>query len=59
MKVKYIGTTDPCCLIHGKEYECLGEESGLFRVIDEEGADENETLQGYLYEKHLFTIVPE
>lgn len=59
MRVKYIGPTDPCCLVNGKEYECLGEDSDLFRVIDEEGTDENETLQGYLYEKHLFIIVSE
>ena len=59
MKLKYLGKSDPCCLIYGKEYECLGEESGLYRVIDEEGMDENEALQGYLYEKHLFVVLSE
>ena len=53
MRVKYIGESDPTCLIKNKEYECLGEENGLLRIIDEEGVDEEE-LQGYLYEKHLF-----
>lgn len=56
-KVIYIGESDPICLINGKEYECLGEENGLFRVIDEEGVDEDEEIQGYLYEKHLFREV--
>ena len=54
MKVKYIGKTDPCCLINGKEYECLGEENGYYRIIDEEGIDENDKVQGYLYEKQFF-----
>ena len=57
MKLKYIGQTDPCSLINGKEYECLGEESGLYRVIDEEGTDETQEVQGYLYERHLFEEV--
>lgn len=57
MKLRYIGKTDLCCLINGKEYECLGEENGLYRVIDEEGSEENEELSGYLYEKHLFEVI--
>ncbi|WP_317853802.1 hypothetical protein [Chakrabartyella piscis] len=59
MKVKYIGTSDPCCLIENTVYECLGEEDGLFRIIDEEGYDEDEQIQGYLYEKELFETVSE
>ena len=54
MRLKYIGESDSCSLIFGKVYECLGEESGLYRIIDEEGVDDTEELQGYLYEKHLF-----
>ncbi len=57
MKVKYKGESDPVSLINGKIYECLGEENGLLRVIDEEGYDENEEIQGYLYEKEIFEIV--
>ncbi len=59
MKVKYKGESDPVSLINGKIYECLGEENGLLRVIDEEGYDENEEIQGYLYEKEIFEIVEE
>lgn len=57
MKVKYIGKTDPCSLINGKIYECIGVENGWFRVIDEEGIDEEEDVQGYLYDQHLFEVV--
>lgn len=57
MRVRYIGETDPCSLIHGKIYDCLGEENGCYRVIDEEGVDDDEITQGYLYSKELFDIV--
>lgn len=57
MKVKYIGETDECCLIQNKVYDCLGEEKGLLRVIDEEGIDEDEDVQGYLYSPELFEIL--
>ena len=40
MKVKYIGESEPLCLMNGKIYECLGEEFDSYRVIDEEGYDE-------------------
>lgn len=53
-KVKYIGMSDPCCLIYGKVYECLGEQDGLLRIIDEEGYDEGEEIQGYLYPREFF-----
>lgn len=56
MKVRYIGDSDPCCLINGEIYECLGEESDCFRIIDEEGKDDSE-LQGYLYPKRFFEIL--
>lgn len=57
MKVKYVGETDPVCLINGKVYECLGEEYGEFRIIDEEGYDKEQEIQGYLYPKRFFEIV--
>jgi len=57
MKVKFIGNSDPCCLINGKEYDCLGEEDGYYRIIDEEGIDEDAEIQGYLYEKSFFEII--
>lgn len=57
MKVKYIGKSDPCCLINGQTYECLGEENGLFRIIDEEGIEDDEEIQGYLYPKEYFEIL--
>ncbi len=57
MKVKYIGETDDVCLIKGKIYDCLGEEHGQYRIIDEEGYDEYEEIQGYLYPKKFFEII--
>jgi len=57
MKVKYIGESDPCSLIFGKIYDCIGVENGSYRVIDEEGSDETEELQGYLYPPDLFEVV--
>lgn len=59
MQVKYIGESDPVALINGKIYECLGEENGLLRVIDEEGYDPDEEIQGYLYSKDNFEIMEE
>ena len=59
MKVRYIGESDPVSLIHGKVYECLGEEFGEYRIIDEEGYDEDEELQGYMYPKRFFEIAEE
>lgn len=56
-KVKYIGETDPVCLIKDKIYDCLGEEYGEYRIIDEEGYDETQKIQGYLYPKRFFEIV--
>ncbi len=57
MKLKYIGESDPCSLIYGKEYECLGEEQDYYRVVDEEGMDEDEEIQGYLYPKKFFEVI--
>lgn len=56
-KVKYIGETDPTCLIYGKIYDCLGEENGEYRIIDEEGVDEDQEIQGYLYPKRFFETI--
>lgn len=55
-KLRYIGET--CAsLLNNKIYECIGEENGHFRVIDEEGYDEYEEIQGYLYPKRFFEII--
>ncbi|WP_290776312.1 hypothetical protein [Anaerofustis sp.] len=59
MKVKYIGDTDPVCLIKDKIYECLSEEHGEYRIIDEEGYDNEQEVQGYLYPKRFFEIIKE
>lgn len=59
MKVRYIGKSDPLSLMHNEVYECLGEEHGEYRIIDEEGYDEGAEIQGYLYPKHFFEIVEE
>lgn len=57
MRVKYIGESDPLVLINNKIYECLGEEFDSYRVIDEEGYDESQKIQGYLYPKRFFEVV--
>lgn len=57
MKVKYQGESDPVALINGKIYKCLGVEEDSYRVIDEEGYDEEEEIQGYLYPKRFFEVV--
>lgn len=56
-KVRYIGESDSVCLIHGKIYGCIGEEHGEYRIIDEEGYDADEEIQGYLYPKNFFVEV--
>ena len=51
MKVKYIGEiSHPLELINGKVYECLGNEDGMYRVIDE-------TDEDYLYPEEEFIVV--
>ncbi len=57
IKLKYIGVSNPISLINGKIYECIGEEEGEYRVIDEEGYDETQDIQGYLYPKRFFEVV--
>lgn len=57
IKLKYIGASNPVSLINGKIYECIGEEEGEYRVIDEEGYDETQEIQGYLYPKRFFEVV--
>lgn len=59
MKVRYLGESDPVALINGKIYDCVGEEYGEYRIIDEEGYDEDQEIQGYLYPKEFFEIVRE
>lgn len=61
MKVRYLGDSDPLILLHGKIYEVLSisKTGGWYRIIDEEGIDEDEELQGYLYPPELFEIVEE
>jgi hypothetical protein len=57
MRVRYTGDTEPTSLVHGKEYEVIGVECGFYRVIDEEGIDPDEELQGYLYDPSSFEVV--
>ena len=53
MKVKYIGTySSPLGLITGNIYECVGQERGSYRVIDE-------TDEDYLYPIEDFEIIEE
>lgn len=57
MKVRYHGESSRLSLIDGNEYEVIGIEAGLYRVIDEEGYDEDEEIQGYLYSPENFEII--
>lgn len=50
--VKYIGESDPVCLMNGKVYNVVSVENGDYRVIDEEGED-------YLYPPDLFEVIGE
>lgn len=60
MKVRYIGDYyDNTSLIKGKAYDVISIENGMYRIIDEEGYDEDEELQGYLYFPDDFEIVEE
>jgi len=58
MKVRYLGESDPLTFLNGKEYEVLGIENGMYRIIDEEGYDpEFDEIPGYLYSPDDFEIV--
>ena len=57
MKVKCISDLYPTSLIKGKIYDVTGEELGWYRIIDEDGIDEDESIQGYLYPPELFELV--
>ncbi len=59
MKVRYIGNFDTVSLIYGKIYEVIAIEDGVYRIIDEEGYDEDEEIQGYLYPPSAFEVVEE
>lgn len=58
MIVRYTGESDPLTFLNGKEYEVLGVEDGLYRIVDEEGYDpEFDEIPGYLYSPDDFQIV--
>lgn len=60
MKVRYIDDYyDGVSLIKGKVYDVLAVENGMYRIIDEEGYDEDEEVQGYLFWPEDFEIVEE
>ena len=59
MKVKFIGESDPFALLNGKVYDVISIEEGWYRIIDEEGVDEDDELPGYLYPPEAFEIVEE
>lgn len=59
LKVRFTGKSDPAALLHGKIYDVLGIEKGWYRIIDEEGEDPDEEVQGYLYAPERFEIVEE
>ena len=40
MKLKYVGESfGAVSLTNGTVYECLGEDSGMFRIVDDSGED--------------------
>lgn len=58
MIVKYKGESDPLTFLSGKEYEVIGIEDGLYRIIDEEGYDPDlDEIPGYLYAPEDFDII--
>ena len=58
MKVRYIGDYyDGISPFKGKVYDVLAVEDGMYRIIDEEGYDEDEEIQGYLFWPEDFEIV--
>ncbi len=59
MKVKFLGGFDTVSLIEGKIYDVISIEHGSYRIIDEEGYDDDEEIQGYLYLPKFFEIVEE
>ena len=52
IRVRYTGESDPLYFIHGKEYAVIGEEMGMYRIVDETGED-------YLYDLDEFVVVEE
>ena len=52
IRVRYTGESDPLYFIHGKEYTVIGEEMGMYRIVDETGED-------YLYDLDEFVVVEE
>ena len=53
MKVKYIGESDPLCLLNGKEYVVEAvDEDGLYEIEDESG-------EVYCYFPEAFEIIEE
>lgn len=57
MKVKFLGDSGATTLIHGKIYDVIGVEKGWYRIVDEDGADDDDDIPGYLYAPDLFEIV--
>ena len=57
MKVKFLGETGASTLIRGKVYDVIGVEKEWYRIIDEDGADDDDDIPGYLYPPELFEIV--
>ena len=55
--VVFKGKSDPTQLLNGKEYEVIAVEDGWYRVIDEEGYDPDEDVQGYLYPPGAFDVI--
>lgn len=57
MIVRYTGESDPFRLISGKEYDVINIERGWYRIIDEEGVHDYDSIPGYLYPPDKFEII--
>ena len=59
MKVKCLTDAYPASLVQGKIYDVINIEQGWYRIIDEDGVDDDDDIPGYLYPPNLFEIVEE
>lgn len=54
MKVRYLGESNPICLLNGKVYDVLAVEDGWYRILDEEGDwDGQSRLDIFIHRKYL------
>lgn len=52
MEVRFLGESDPICLLNSKVYNVLSVEEGWYRIVDE-------TEEDFLYSPEAFEIIAE